>query len=108
MDALRALVTIAIERQDHLKAWAAYQKLSGTGDSSYEIPYNLGLLLQQVGQHEESVECYRTVAEIAPEVSPALLNLGHALKAMGKDDEARQAWGRAIEADPALATGYFK
>jgi len=27
---------------------------------------------------------------------------------MGHDDEARQAWGRAIEADPTLAGGYFK
>jgi tetratricopeptide (TPR) repeat protein len=107
-DALRALVTIAIERKDHQRAWTLYLRLSDAGDTSHAIPFNLGLLLQQAGEHEQSAQCYRAVAELAPDFSPALLNLGHALKAMGKDDEARQAWGRAIEADPALAGGYFK
>ena len=37
----------------------------------------------------------------------ALLNLGHALKATGKEDEARQAWSRAVTADPELAAEYF-
>jgi hypothetical protein len=36
-----------------------------------------------------------------------LLNLGHALRATGREDEARQAWSKAAVADPELAEQYF-
>jgi len=36
-----------------------------------------------------------------------LLNLGHALKALGQDQEARSCWQKAVEAKPELATQYF-
>lgn len=39
--------------------------------------------------------------------SEALLNLGHALKAVGKEDEAREVWSKAVTADPMLAEQYF-
>ena len=42
-----------------------------------------------------------------PDFSDALLNLGHALRAVGKEDEAKHAWSQAVEADPALAGTYF-
>ncbi|PYT17468.1 MAG: hypothetical protein DMG59_07240, partial [Acidobacteria bacterium] len=42
-----------------------------------------------------------------PDFSEALLNLGHALKAIGKEEEARQVWSKAVTADPALADKYF-
>ena len=37
----------------------------------------------------------------------ALLNLGRILESNGKSDEARKCWGQALEAEPALAQGYF-
>jgi len=37
----------------------------------------------------------------------ALLNLGRILEAAGKSVEARACWTRALEAEPALAQGYF-
>jgi TolA-binding protein len=37
----------------------------------------------------------------------ALLNLGRILEALGKSDEARACWTKALEAEPALAQGYF-
>ena len=38
----------------------------------------------------------------------ALLNLGHALKAQGKPDEARSCWKQALDVKPELAQGYFE
>jgi TolA-binding protein len=37
----------------------------------------------------------------------ALLNLGRILEGQGKSDEARTCWTRALDAEPALAQGYF-
>ena len=37
----------------------------------------------------------------------ALLNLGRILETSGKGNEARACWTRALEAEPALAQGYF-
>ena len=36
-----------------------------------------------------------------------MLNLGHALKAVGKDEEAKLMWSRAVTVDPELAGKYF-
>jgi len=37
----------------------------------------------------------------------ALLNLGRILESSGKSEEARTCWSKALEAEPALAQGYF-
>jgi TolA-binding protein len=37
----------------------------------------------------------------------ALLNLGRILEGLGKSDEARLCWTKALESEPALAQGYF-
>jgi Flp pilus assembly protein TadD len=36
------------------------------------------------------------------------LNLGHALKSKGDNDQARTYWRQALEQKPELATGYFE
>jgi Flp pilus assembly protein TadD len=43
-----------------------------------------------------------------PDFGEAFLNLGHALKRSGREEEARAAWSKAVEADPALAGRYFE
>jgi protein O-GlcNAc transferase len=107
IDALRALTAIAIERKDHQRGWELLQKLTALGERPVELSYNLGLLLQSAGENSSAVECYRIAVEKKPDFSEALLNLGHALKAIGKEDEARLVWSEAVTADPALAEQYF-
>ena len=107
-DALRALLTVALERKEHATAWALFQHLSNSKGMTSEFAFNLGLLLQQAGMYEEAAECYRTAHRLAPEFAPSLLNLGHTLKALGKEEESRQAWSKAIALDPSLAEGYFQ
>jgi len=64
-------------------------------------------LLQSSGDYSSAVECYRAAVERKPAFSQALLNLGHALRASGHEDEARQVWSQAVAADPELAAQYF-
>ncbi len=64
-------------------------------------------MLQSSGDYPAAAECYRAAVERKPAFSQALLNLGHALRASGQEDEARQIWSRAVAADPDLAAQYF-
>ena len=50
---------------------------------------------------------YRRATEEKPEFAEALLNLGHALEAMGQEEEARGYWQQAVQAKPELAEKYF-
>jgi tetratricopeptide (TPR) repeat protein len=106
-DAIRALAAIAIERKDHTQALDLHRKLTGLGQPSVEVAYNVGLLLQSAGENGAAAECYQIAVDKNPGFTDALLNLGHALKAVGKEDEARAAWSRAVTSDPALAGQYF-
>jgi protein O-GlcNAc transferase len=106
-DAMRALTAIAIERKDHKKALELLRKLTTLGDRSVDLSYNLGLLLQAAGEHVAAAECYQVAIEKKPDFTDAMLNLGHALKAMGKEDEAKLMWSKAVTVDPELAQKYF-
>jgi TolA-binding protein len=54
-----------------------------------------------------AAECYQSALEKKPDFPEAMLNLGHALKATGKEEEAKQVWSKAVAADPTLADKYF-
>ena len=57
---------------------------------------------------DEAVRLYRQAVEAQPDFAEALLNLGHALKALGQEDEAKSCWRKALEFKPELAHGYFE
>jgi tetratricopeptide (TPR) repeat protein len=59
------------------------------------------------GRLDKAVAMYREALAQQPEMPEALLNLGRILETNGKSDEARSCWGKALEAEPALAQGYF-
>jgi tetratricopeptide (TPR) repeat protein len=58
---------------------------------------NLGSVLFDAGHYELSVERSRLALKMDPAQSFALRNIGHALLALGRPDEAEQAYRRAIE-----------
>ena len=107
LDAMRALTAIAIERKDANDALAAHETFAAAGGRSAELSFNLGLLLQSLGDSARAAQYYRSALEVRPEFAEALLNLGHALKASGQEQEAKQAWSKAVEASPELAAKYF-
>jgi tetratricopeptide (TPR) repeat protein len=65
------------------------------------------LLYEKADQPNEAVRLYQEALALRPEMPEALLNLGRILEAMGKSEEARNCWSKALEAEPALAQGYF-
>ena len=106
-DALRSLAAVAIEQKNAGEARQAIQKLDSLGAATPELTYNLGLLLQSAGDHNSAAECYRTTLRHKPQFTGAMINLGHALKAAGQDDQAKELWSQAVAADPGLAGKYF-
>jgi tetratricopeptide (TPR) repeat protein len=56
---------------------------------------------------EDAVRLHREALNEQPNFAEALLNLGHALKLQGEENEARSCWRKALEAKPELAKGYF-
>jgi tetratricopeptide (TPR) repeat protein len=107
-DALRSLAAVAIEQKNAAEARETVKKLDSLGAATPELTYNLGLLLQSAGDHNAAAECYRTTLQHKPQFSGALINLGHALRAVGKDDQAKELWSQAVAADPELAARYFR
>ena len=92
LEALRGLAVLAIQRQDFEQAFELQSRLIELGQRSPELFYNTGLLLQKSGHYEDAVKHYRQALHEKPNIAEALLNLGHALKALGQEDEARSCW----------------
>jgi len=64
-------------------------------------------MYEKAGQLDKAVRLYRDALALQPDMPEALLNLGRILEANGKSEEARNCWSKALEAEPALAQGYF-
>ena len=108
VDALRGLAAIAVEQEDFGQALDYQARLIDLGERSPELFYNTGLLLQKSGQLDDAIRLYYEALAEKPAFAEALLNLGHALKAQGRTEEAKSYWRQAIDAKPELATGYFE
>ena len=107
-DALRCLAAVAIEQKNSSEAREIIGKLGLLGSPSPELQYNLGLLLQSTGDNQAAADCYRVTLQHRPDFCGAMINLGHALKAAGQDEEARNAWSQAVATDRDLAAKYFQ
>ena len=68
---------------------------------SAEAWNHLGNALQDAGQQEQALECYRQAAEANPTYGPALQNLGYVLVAQGRIDEGRRRLEEAQRIQPA-------
>ena len=72
-----------------------------------------GMLLRQLGRHEEALTEFRSAAELAQKTetatasAPYLHWLGLGLAALGREGEAIAAWADAVKADPALTEAYY-
>ncbi len=66
-----------------------------------------GAILMRLGREEEALTDLATVADAGPEHATSSLALGHALRALGRRDEAIAAYRRALAIDPALADAWW-
>lgn len=106
-DVLRAIASLAIEKRELPRAVELEAKLSAMGEQTAELLYHIGLLRQSCGEFQDASTFYRRALTQKPQFSEALVNLGHALRALGDEDNARQCWTQAVEAEPRLADNYF-
>ena len=72
------------------------------GDKSPELSYNLGIALQSAMRLEDAAKAYSDALANDPEFAEANLNLGHVLNSLGKEDEARACWDKALSKKPDL------
>jgi tetratricopeptide (TPR) repeat protein len=104
---LRILAVVAVEEQDYDEAVRLEARLGEAGEPWPELSFNIGVLLQKAGRHNDAVQAFQHATKAKPGFGEALLNLGHALKALGQEDKAKQCWRDAVQAMPELAENYF-
>ena len=71
-----------------------------------------GLLEEALGHHrggrlEQAVTCYRRALDVEPELAQVHLNLGAALKALGRYEDAEAHCARAVELRPDYAEAHY-
>jgi tetratricopeptide (TPR) repeat protein len=107
LEAVRGLSANALEQKDTVNALRWHLSLQELGDRSPEVLQNTAILYQQAGEIDNAIRAYREAIAAKPDFAEALLNLGHALEAVGDHRGARDSWVRALEIKPELARGYF-
>ena len=98
----------AVEGNDWKRASEMEAKLSGMGENTAILSYNIGVLQQRDNLLTEAIQSYERAVAQEPGFAEAHLNRGHALMRAGQTDEARAAWKDALEGKPAIAASYFK
>jgi len=107
IEVVRALAMFALDQRQADRALKYHLRLMELGDKSAEVRHNLGLLYHNSGDLKKAMAEYEYALLTRPDFAEALLNLGNALKATGKEEAARDHWVRALEIKPELAQGYF-
>jgi Flp pilus assembly protein TadD len=82
------------------EALELYRELVDEDPSSVRARNNLGVLLDEEGQHLEAVKEFRTAQSLDPSNLEVLGNLGAALGALGRYPEAEEVLRGALRADP--------
>ena len=72
-----------------------------------EVWISRGQRLEDRGDFDAALDCYRQAAGCAPGYPRAHLNIGNALRAMHRSDEARAAFLETLRLDPDDVGGHF-
>jgi len=107
VEALRYLAAIALEQQEYEQALTLHKQLIEMDEPSSDLLYNLALLYQKRGRPAEAVRHYRQALGLRPDFPQAQMNLGHALIALGKHEEAQAAWQEALRGNVELAEQFL-
>jgi len=105
--AVRGMAAVALSRQDLENALKFHDRLVVLGEESAEIFFNKALLAQKMGEDADAIKHYEASLGINPDLTDALINLGHLLRGAGREEEAHTCWQKALDQKPELARGYF-
>lgn len=95
--------------EDHFSAIAILDQLTEASPENLDYRYKLGLYCLKVGQVERAESLFRSCAASGFDNPMLDLNLGHAMKAMGRSEEAAAFYKRLVEGfdDVSAAIGYW-
>ncbi len=98
---------VRLHRAGRLReAAAAYHEILRRTPDDPDLMQLLGVVLAQLGNHEEGAELLARSLEIKPDRPTVLLNLAQALRALGREEEALSCCDRALSLDKSLSGGY--
>jgi tetratricopeptide (TPR) repeat protein len=97
------------EAEQYFAAIKILEQLIEADPDILDLHYKLGMLCMKVGEVERAATAFRLCIEEYYEDTLVHLNLGHALKAMGRTAEAVECYQRLIdgENDARAASGYW-
>ena len=88
------------ELEQALRFYRKITEIEPAGERSRSAFINMGIILDEAGRFEESIESYEHALTINDKDDIALYNLGLAYKHAGKPEKALYAWKRAVEINP--------
>jgi tetratricopeptide (TPR) repeat protein len=92
------------ERDGDLKGARRWYELAGKlDDKDGVIPFNLGNVLDSLGQAREAELAYRLAVARSPDLADAWFNLGVLKEKTGKEDEALENYQKAFTVEPSYA-----
>ena len=91
---------IALDKSDLTLAVESYQRATDLDPHYAEAHNDLGVIFQQLGQHENSVEALCRAVVIRPSYASAHNNLANALQSLERFDDSIDSYQKAIDADP--------
>ena len=104
----RSNYAMALGRQQRFdEALNEMAKLLNAQPYSLANRVNKASLLSMAGRFDEAHVEFRVVLENAPDSAPILTNFGHSLRYGGKGSESKDAYLKAIDADPEAGEAYF-
>jgi len=68
---------------------------------------NLGILYNQLGEHQKAMNCYEKAIKIQPNNSAAYNNLGNTLKELGEYQKAISSYEKAIQINTNYVDAYY-
>jgi predicted TPR repeat methyltransferase len=89
-----------LQRNQLPQAKALYRQICETRQSDWESWHMLSAVHGMLGELAESEACSRKVIALQPTFAGAHVNLGNALMAQGKHDQAAASYRRALELAP--------
>ncbi len=96
----RGLAKALITEERYLDALPHVTRAAELNPGNAENQYNLGIVLQNLGQPEAAAAAYTRATELDPGYSEAYNNLGTILLGLGHHLEAVKAIAKAVKTDP--------
>ncbi|WP_423864669.1 tetratricopeptide repeat protein [Bradyrhizobium sp.] len=99
LEAMARLGRLAWEDGDHATAASLLERATRL-DAPAPVWFDLGLVRQDLHDHQGAAAAYRRAFELEPDYAEAALNLGVALQEAGDPDGAMEAYARAYQLRP--------